>query len=128
MAFIPTNPNPLGSYTGDCVVRALAIALSQSWQKVYLELCVQGLVMGDMPNSNTVWGEVLKSYGFHRYIIPDTCPECYTVSDFAGEHFKGTYILCTGTHVVTVIDGDWYDTANSAGEVPVYYWYKDEEA
>ena len=126
MSFIPTNPNPNGSYVGDCVIRALSIALQKSWQETYIELCIQGLVLCDMPSSNKVWDEFLKSYGFHRYIIPDTCPQCYTIRDFAGEHFKGTYIVGTGTHVVAIIDGDYYDTWDSGDETPIYYWFKED--
>lgn len=127
MSFIPTNPNPCGSYVGDCVVRALSIALGQSWQETYVELSIQGLALCDMPSANKVWGELLKSYGFHRHIIPDTCPQCYTIKDFAGEHFKGIYVVCTGTHVCTIIDGNVYDSWNSLDEQPIFYWSKDEE-
>lgn len=124
--FIFRNPNPCGSYVGDCVVRALSIALDKDWYEVYIELCLQGFSMCDMPSSNKVWGELLKSYGFHRYIIPDTCPKCYTIKDFAGEHFKGIYIVGTGTHVCTVIDGNVYDSWDSGDETPVFYWHKEE--
>lgn len=126
MAFIPANPNPNGAYVGDCVIRALSIALGQSWQQTYIELTIQGLVLCDMPSSNKVWGELLKSYGFHRHVIPDTCPDCYTIRDFAGEYFKGTYIVGTGSHVVAVIDGNYYDTWDSGDETPIYYWFKED--
>ena len=124
--FIFRNPNPCGSYVGDCVVRALSIALNKDWYEVYIELCLQGFSMCDMPSSNKVWGELLKSYGFHRYIIPDTCPKCYTIKDFAGEHFKGTYIVGTGTHVCVVEDGNLMDSWDSSDETPVFYWHKEE--
>lgn len=124
--FIFRNPNPCGSYVGDCVVRALSIGLDMDWYETYIQLAMQGFAMCDMPSSNKVWGELLKSYGFHRYIIPDTCPDCYTMRDFAGEHFKGTYIVGTGTHVVAVIDGNLYDSWDSSDETPIYYWHKEE--
>jgi hypothetical protein len=124
--FIFRNPNPCGSYVGDCVVRALSIALDLDWYEVYMQLAIQGFSMCDMPSSNKVWGELLKSYGYHRYIIPDTCPKCYTIKDFAGEHFKGTYIVCTGTHTCAIIDGNYIDSWNSGDETPVFYWHKEE--
>ena len=37
--WIKCNPNPLGKATGDCVVRAIAIATAQSWRTVYRGLC-----------------------------------------------------------------------------------------
>ena len=125
MAYVMDNPNPIGSYVGDCVVRALCIALSDTWTNTYMNLCLEGLKLCDMPSSNKVWGEYLKKKGYHRYVIPDTCPNCYTVRDFANDHRIGTYILGTGTHVVTVIDGDYIDSWNSGDEIPVYYWYKE---
>lgn len=124
--FIQYNPNPNGSYVGDCVVRAISIATGQTWYKTYIDVAMQGLYLCDMPSSNRVWGEYLKSKGYHRYVIPDTCPACYTVEDFCEEHPHGTYILATGTHVLTVINGDYYDSWNSGNEQPIYYWREDK--
>ena len=126
MAFIKRNPNPDNSYVGDCVIRALSIATGDSWHDIYLDLCVQGLLFSDMPSSNRVWGEYLKNRGYHRYIIPDSCPHCYTIRDFTMDHPIGTYILGTGTHVVTVIDGNYLDSWDSGDETPVYYWHKED--
>lgn len=123
--FIKTNPNPKGSYVGDCVIRALSIALDKSWIDTYLDLCMHGLLLCDMPSSNKVWADYLHKQGYTRHIIPNECTECYTIKDFAGEYFKGTYIVGTGTHVVTVIDGDYYDTWDSGDETPIYYWKKE---
>lgn len=120
--FIPTNLNPLGTHTSDCVVRALAIAQNQSWEKTYLELCIQGFKMGDWGSSNLVWSAYLKDKGFRRYVVPEECPSCFTVMDFCENYPDGTYILATGSHVVAVIDGDYYDTWNSGSEPIIYYW------
>lgn len=81
----------------------------------------------DMPSANHVWGAYLRRKGFTRHIIPDTCPDCYTVSDFAAEHPKGTYILALSGHVVCVCAGDWYDTWESGGEIPLYYWERSDQ-
>lgn len=84
--------------------------------------------MGDMPSANHVWGAYLRAKGFTRRIVPDTCPDCYTVREFAEEHPHGTYILALSGHVVAVKDGNYYDTWNSGDETPIYYWFrKDEE-
>lgn len=124
--FVFSNPNPSGSYVGDCVVRAISITSDKSWYDVFVELCLQALIMYDMPSSNRVWNEYLKSKGYKRYIIPSDCPNCYTVRDFCGEYFKGRYILGTGSHVIAVIDGNYYDTWDSGDESPIYYWTKEE--
>lgn len=120
--FVFFNPNPEGKSVGDCVVRAISKATNKPWEQIYIELCLQGFIMGDLPSANSVWGAYLRHKGFKRYLIPDTCPDCYTVSDFTRDYPTGTYLLGTGEHVVAVVNGDYYDSWNSGNEVPVYYF------
>lgn len=120
--FIYENPNPENKVVGDCVIRAISILLDASWEYIYDSIVDQGRIMYDMPSSNVVWSEFLYSKGFIRKIIPDTCPSCYTVKRFCEDHPYGRYILATGTHVVAVIDGNYYDTWDSGNEVPIYYY------
>lgn len=126
MGFIPYNPNPDGKSVGDCVVRALTILIEDSWENVYIDLCMQGFFSHDMPSSNAVWGKYLRANGFKRYILPDTCPDCYTISDFCNDYPRGKYMVATGSHVVAIIDGNYYDTGDSGNEVPLYYWRKEK--
>ena len=123
--YVEFNPNPVRALVGDCTVRAISKALNKSWQDIYIELAIQGLNMNDMPSSNRVWGEYLYKNGFRRFIIPDSCPDCYTIKDFCKEHNRGKFILATGTHVVCAVDGNYYDSWDSGDEVPIYYWRKD---
>lgn len=124
MAYRHTNPNPKGMLTGDCVVRAIAIANGIGWDLAYDILTDYGFRMKNMPNADSVWGAVLKDFGFTRRSIPDACPDCYTIKDFCAEHPKGIYILGTGSHVVAVMNGDYYDSWDSGDEVPILYWRK----
>lgn len=126
MGYAKYNPNPAGKSVGDCTVRAISKALEQSWEQTYAGLCLQGFEMRDMPSSNAVWGAYLRRNGFRRYVIPDTCPDCYTVEEFAAEHPQGTYILAISGHVVCIKDGDWHDTWQSGNEIPLYYWERNE--
>lgn len=120
------NPNPYGKTVGDCTVRALAMSLTEDWTTAYARLVLMGYLMGDMPSSDSVWSEVLRDKGFRRYVIPNECPSCYTVADFAAEHPSGTYVLALGGHVVCVKDGDIYDSWDSSREVPAYYFTREE--
>lgn len=122
--FIYYNPNPRGKNAGDCVVRAIAKTTGQDWESIYAELSAFGYSFGDWGNSNGTWAAYLKRKGFSRHIIPDTCPDCYTVEDFAAEHPDGRYIAATGEHAVAVVDGDIYDSWDSSYEVPIYYFHK----
>lgn len=120
------NPNPTGKNVGDRTVRAICKATGKEWGDVYLGLCMQGYLMGDMPSANSVWGVYLHNLGYSRGIVPDSCPECYTVADFAAEYPEGTYILALSGHVVCVKDGLVYDSWDSSGETPLYFWRKDD--
>lgn len=122
MGFIFNNPNPSKKLVGDCVIRAISNLLGLSWERTYMELSTQGFMMHDMPSSNQVWNAYLKSKGMKRNIIPNNCPDCYTISQFAQEHPKGKYLLATGTHVVSIEDGNYLDTWDSGEEIPIYYW------
>ncbi len=123
--FINANPNPEQKLVGDCVVRAISILLDKKWEEVYEDICVLGREMYDMPSSNEVWSEYLYKKGYTRKIIPDTCPACYTVRRFCDDHrYGGEYLLATGTHIVTVIDGNYYDTWDSGNEIPIYYFQR----
>lgn len=123
--YVEFNPNPVRALVGDCTVRAISKALNKSWQDIYIELAIQGLNMNDMPSSNRVWGEYLYRNGFRRFIIPDSCPDCYTIKDFCREHNRGKFILATGTHVVCAVNGNYYDSWDSGNEVPIYYWKRE---
>ena len=121
------NLNPKGKSVGDCTVRAIAIATGNAWIDTYLDLCLFGMIMADMPSANAVSTAYLKNKGFRRRTIPDDCPDCYTISDFCKDHPQGTYIIGTGSHLTAVIDGDLWDSWNSENETPVYYFEKMED-
>lgn len=124
--FVEYNSNPDGAIVGDCVVRAIAKLMDIDWEYAYAGVVSQGYSMRDMPSSNAVWGAYLKRNGYKRHTLPDTCPDCYTVKDFCRDYPTGKYLLATGTHVVTVVDGDYYDTWDSGNETPLYYYEKED--
>ena len=124
--FVLYNPNPAQAIVGDCVVRAISKLMDTDWETAYLSVVTQGYKMYDMPSSNPVWGAYLKEHGYKRHTLPDTCPDCYTVAEFCRDHPSGRFLLGTGSHVVTVVDGDHYDTWDSEAETPIYYWSKEE--
>ena len=119
------NPSPVGRNVGDCAVRAIAKALNTDWETAYALIALNGYLMGDMPSSDAVWGAVLRQNGFSRFAIPNTCPECYTIGDFAEEHPEGVYVVGTGSHVCTIMDGIVYDSWDSTQEIPQFYWHKE---
>ena len=120
------NPNPAGLHIGDCVVRAISAVTDQDWEQTYTGLALQGYALSDLPHANHVWRAYLRSKGYDVAAIPNTCPNCYTVGDFADEHPEGRYVLGTGTHAVAAIDGVIWDTYDSRSLIPIVYFYKKE--
>lgn len=118
------NPNPLDRRTGDCVIRALTKLLDTDWDTVFVELFTTAFAMKDMMDHNIVWNEYLESCGYVRRVIPDRCPLCYSIADFCDDHPSGKYVVATDSHVVAVVDGNYYDTWDSGDKVPIYYWTK----
>lgn len=125
--FIRYNSNPAAKSVGDCVVRALCVVFDDTWENIYADLTMVGRFLYDMPNSNQVWGEYLMMNGFSYGSLPDTCPSCYTIRDFARDHKQGVYVVATGTHVVAVVSGDYFDTSDSGSEVPIYFFKREDE-
>lgn len=120
------NPNPEGKHTGDCVIRAICAATGQDWNTTFTGVALQAYILADMPSSNYVWGEYLRSLGFEKEYLPKDCPLCYTVGEFAKSHPKGVFIIGTGDHAVTIRDGEAWDNWNSLGRIVDYYFYKEE--
>lgn len=121
------NPNPAGRKVGDCSVRAVSAALGVDWETAYALMAVAGFNMGDMPSSNSVWGAVLRQHGFYRFNLPDACPDCYTFGDFAKDNPNGVFVVGTGTHVATIIDGKLMDAWDSSNEPVAFVWHRKDD-
>ena len=117
------NPNPKELVTGDCTIRALCKALDKDWDDVYIMTSAIGQIMKEMPSANRVWGAVLKDNGFARRDALDVLPPKFTVKDFCDAFPDGVYVLGLDGHVVTVIDGIYYDTWDSGNMRILYYWH-----
>ena len=134
--FIRLNENPYNLDTGDCVIRAITTALNYNWFMVHDELSFLSRKMGDVITSNRVWKQWLINKGYREFQAQNECPNCLTVEKFCRNHPYGRYILSTceytkardnlivtATHVVAVIDGNYYDTWDSGADVPLSYFY-----
>lgn len=127
MAYNYYNPNPNGSHLGDCVVRALMMALNETWDRAFLKLTVYAFNMKDMPSSNAVWQTLLQDNCFKKHLLPSQYLTPYTVKNFCQDFPQGLYILATGSHVVAVKDGTYYDSWDSGDEVITYFFTQQPE-
>jgi hypothetical protein len=51
--------------------------------------------------------------------------ETTALGGFCADHPNGTYVVSTGSHVVAVVDGDYYDTSDTGSEIPIAYFEKE---
>lgn len=117
MKYVNYNANPQGCHVGDCVIRAISTAFNENWDYIYMKLCVEGLIMSDLPSANRVWGEYLRYRGLKR--MPS---ESVSVADFCDLHEEGVFILALPSHVVCVKNSTLYDTWDSRREEVLYFW------
>ena len=125
--WIKYNANPVANRVEDCAIRAVAVALDITWDEAFDQIAEMAKSMGAVMHQNAAFGAVLRKHGFRRYIIPNTCPDCYTIADFVDDHPIGTFIIATGSHVVTAQDGNYFDTYDSGSLVPSYYFALKED-
>ena len=118
------NVNPCKRRLGDCVIRALSLALNQQWERTYIDLCIEGYIQCDMPNANNVWEAYLIYKGFKRYPVP----EVMTFEEFAETHNDGQlYVVATGSHVAVIKNETLYDNWDSSEEIIAYYFVKEQD-
>lgn len=127
MAYEYYNPNPMQKHIDDCYKRALTKVLGITWDAAHILMSSMALRIAENSNDKSTLWMVLRENGFDREAIPNTCPDCYTLEDFANEHFKGTYVADMGNHVAAIVDGVIYDTWDSRKMIPFFYWHKKEE-
>ncbi|MBE6993577.1 MAG: hypothetical protein E7423_02900 [Ruminococcaceae bacterium] len=120
--WVSYNANRDGRRVGDCTIRAIMGATGKSWNSVFWGIVWEAFLQADIMSSNPVWAAYLRRQGFTRHAVPDECPDCYTIEDFAADHPVGDYIVATPGHVVYLHDGDWWDTWDSGGETVTYFW------
>lgn len=127
MAFIHYNANPNNNDTIDCVIRGISKVLDISWDGTYIILMWKGFIAKNIFLLNKIWIDTLFDLGFEMRFVPNTCPDCITVDKFSKSHPKGRYLLGTGSHVIAIVDGNYYDTWDSGDELPLYYFYRKEK-
>lgn len=116
--FIYYNPNPLGLNVGDCVVRMLTIVLNKSWDDAFDILAEESKKHANMPSANIVWFDILKDLGYKQNYLEYEM----TVEEFCNRFNEGLFIIGTGTHVLTVVDGNFYDSWNSKNEKIIFFF------
>lgn len=104
------NANPKNRITGDCVFRAISVALGMKYNKVVLEMAIMQCKTGYALNDTKGIEKYLESKGWVKN--PQLKHENgtkYSVEDFVKTHKHGTYIINMANHVSVIKDGKNYD-------------------
>lgn len=125
MSYVFKNENPHGKFVDDCVIRAIATVTGKSWDDVFLELTIEAYIQKDRIDANYVWGNYLLNNGFVKRQLPNTCPNCYTVREFARDNRWGIFVVGDGTHAIAVVDGCYIDTYDCGDRTVLFYYEKE---
>lgn len=121
------NPNPLKLKTSDCVIRAICKATNKEWDTIYRELFEIGFELKVTPTNDDAWKEYLNRNDFIQHKVSNKKGvKRPTVASFAAQNKKGTFVLRVANHVVTCVDGYYYDTWDCGNKSLYGYWEKKE--
>ena len=114
-----------GKNAGDCVVRAIAIALNLDYKEVYDELAMMnkelyGIKTARNGNSKKAYEKFLKKRGWHWCKAPKLVGRKARYFDLP----HGRYIARQANHLVAVIDGSIHDTWDSTHKMVYGYYAK----
>lgn len=117
------NKKDLKDTYGDCVIRALTKALSLEWLQVFDEMQPISREMQVPFNCKPCYEQYILSKGFKYFGISNAKgTKRPTVESFAKNNSDGVYILRVAHHLVTVVDGYYYDTWDSGSKSLYGYW------
>ena len=108
---------------GDCVVRAIALALEQDYKVTYYELMSLAMPEGLSYNSDFVWRKYLKSKGWAEHKFGRAAKDLSDTN--LSPHL--TFIASIPRHLCCVKNGVLYDTWNCSYKTCWRVWY-DENA
>lgn len=131
--FVDHNTNPFDKNTGDCVIRALSLAMNKSWGDVMIDLAyVSANFSGMMVNNVRTWGHYLEENGWRKIPIDYQMNVKYTISTvnrvaLLSDKFHGRPIICSvDGHLVTCYNGKYFDTWDSGRKKILAIWVKDD--
>ena len=110
--WVEYNPNPLKKNVGDCTIRAYCKFTGKKWEEVYDMSSKFAKEECSIMDESSVVNKFIQEKLNCKIIWPKK-DEKVTVNEFAKTHNKGKYIIGIRGHVVTVINGYYYDSWDS---------------
>lgn len=121
------NANPKNRRTGDCVVRALSLALEQSWEDTLTGLFHVSLKVKSVPNSDDTYPAYLKEQGWIQMKQPRKKDgKKYTVGEWVKANEDKTMVISMANHCVCAKGGKVWDIWDCTGKSVCKYWVKGE--
>ena len=123
------NANPAQTLTGDCVIRALSLALNKPWATVLRELTEYAVRYSTMPNAKDCYPRYLADQGW----VKQKQPRLPDGRKLRGYEFAPlcpvTAIAHIGTHhIVCIRDRRIWDLFDSGSRCVGNFWIKAEAA
>lgn len=122
------NCNPHHRRTADCVIRALAAGMGETWENVLKDLTEYMLRDGHMLNTPELYGKYLEDRGWVKQKQPvQANGHKVRIADFV-KKFHGCAIVHAGSgHITYVAEGSVWDIWDTSNEIVGNYWtYKGE--
>jgi len=108
---------------GDCVVRAISIALNLDYKETYLELARrQKELTGKRSARNGVHKEVYDKFLKERGWVWHSAPKFDGRKAYHHDMPQGVVIVRMARHLAAVIDGTVHDSWNSTHKMVYGYW------
>jgi hypothetical protein len=120
------NANPKNKVGGDCVIRAICVALGESWETVVREMTELGIKLGYVLNDKHVYEKYLESKGYIKYSEPRDENNCKITVKSAIKNWKITNAVANvgSHHVVAIVNGKVNDIWDSSKQTMHTYWRK----
>lgn len=117
IGFQKKNINPKGKKTGDCVVRALAVALSREYYDVYAELYQISVETGFIVNDKRVEERFMARHGFIKHKQPrKSNGKKYLVAELDQVTSERVVVVSCAHHLTVVVGGVLIDSWDPRGK------------
>ncbi|MBR2967853.1 MAG: hypothetical protein IKC35_03640 [Clostridia bacterium] len=121
------NINPKGKKTGDCVVRALALATGREYLDVYSELFYISIKSGYIINDKRVEEKFLANHGFIKHKQPKKPNgKKYLVGEIDKLTNDDVIVISCAHHLTVALSGTIVDTWDCRGKCISNYFTLDK--
>lgn len=125
VGFVKKNVNPKGKKTGDCVVRALSLALGKPYETIYRELFELSLETGYIVNDKRLEEKYLARQGFCKHKQPKKPNGTkYKIAEIDSLCREAVIVVSCAHHLTAVMDGEVVDTWDCRAKCISNYYTK----